>query len=843
MGIPLRVLLVEDAEDDAVLILRQLKKGGYKTTAERVDTPEAMSKALTDKKWDIVLADFRMPHFSAPAALELLNSLHPEIPLIIVSGAIGEEAAVEAMRNGAKDFIMKGNWARLIPAVEREFREALLRQEQRLIEQALHKSEVRYRTVVETANVGIVTIDQDGKIRVANRSFENILGYTYQEVLDQAVTILFPDSSQVLEKVLEKAKENKKNSIHFEPIELSGRHKKGHELWLELFIGEYVEDNQYMFTIIIHNITERKFAEKQLKEYTSKLEQYTVELEENNQELIEAHEQLRLAANVYENTAEGIMVTNVDGIIQSINPAFTMITGYNAEDVTGKNPKILKSHKHKNDFYDNMWKAVSQGYWEGEIWNRRKNGEIYPQWMVISSIKNDHNEIVQYLAVFSDISEIKRSEERLQYMAYHDSLTGLSNRHHFQLQLEERLAEAEKHNQPMALMFIDLDRFKVINDTLGHSIGDLVLREVADRLRNCIDKDNHFLSRWGGDEFTLTLINITNDEITSLAKMLLKALTVVYSIDEYEFFLSASIGIACYPNDGAITENLIKNADKAMFQAKEMGKNNFQFYSKVIDNISLERLTFEKDLHLALEKNEFKLLYQPQFQIETGKIIGVEALVYWQRDNKTVSPGEFIPICEETGLIIPLGKWVLRTACKQNKFWQNKGLHPIPMAVNLSAIQFMDKVLMKTIDQILCETEMSPNYLDLELTEGILMQNIETTTILLLDLKARGIQISIDDFGTGYSSLSYLSRFPIDKLKIDRSFVQDLNLSPDDAAIVKAIIAMGHSMNIKVVAEGVESQNQLDFLQEQQCDEVQGYLMSRPVPADQITALLVNNQS
>ncbi len=427
-----------------------------------------------------------------------------------------------------------------------------------------------------------------------------------------------------------------------------------------------------------------------------------------------------------------------------------------------------------------------------------------------------------------DITELKESKERYNHLVYHDSLTGLSNRLGFQDQFHQALERIDP-GDTVALMFIDLDRFKFINDALGHTIGDKVLKEIAERLKQCQLEDK-ILSRWGGDEFTILFPKVKDVHgVTEVAENILKSLSKAYQVEGYEFFLSASIGIAFYPEAGEDVETLLMNADKAMFYAKEQGKNNYHIYHKSMTGPSLEELEMETDLHHALESHEFFLYYQPQFVLGTNKMTGVEALIRWKRLGRLVPPDRFIPMVEANGLITEIGRWVLYTACAQNKLWQDAGHSPMVMAVNVSAQQFQKKNFLNDLDHILSETGLDPKYLELEITERLLMHHEEAVIDKLIHLRAKGIKISIDDFGTGYSSLSYLKQFPINKLKIDQSFVRNLTKSSEDTAITTAIIAMGHSLDLKVVAEGIEDQDQLDFLHKNHCDEGQGYYFSRPL--------------
>ncbi len=439
----------------------------------------------------------------------------------------------------------------------------------------------------------------------------------------------------------------------------------------------------------------------------------------------------------------------------------------------------------------------------------------------------------------TDITERKQAEEMAHHLAYHDPLTGLPNRVLFNDHLTLELAHARRNKCMVAVIFLDLDRFKTINDTLGHAIGDRLLQEVAKRLTGCL-RGGDTVARLGGDEFMLLLSGITHGEdVAKVARRILEVLKPPFNLDGHELHITGSMGISLYPSDGEDAETLIKNADTAMYRAKEQGRGAYQFYTPSMNAKAFEHLILENDLQRALERQEFVVYYQPQVSLHTGQIVGVEALVRWQHPDKgLVPPMEFIPLAEETGLIIPLGDWVFWEACAQNRAWQKAGFPPLWIAINLSARRFKQKGLIKDIARILKETGLDPNYLELELTESHLMENVEATLSTLHELKAMGIHLSVDDFGTGYSSLSYLKRFPIDKLKIDRLFVLDITSNPDDAAIAMAIIAMAHSLKLKVTAEGVETKEQLEFLRAHQCDEMQGYYFSRPVPAEIITQLL-----
>ncbi len=556
-------------------------------------------------------------------------------------------------------------------------------------------------------------------------------------------------------------------------------------------------------------------------------------------ELVWKNEQL---VQVFDSTIEGIMITDVDGIIQSINPAFTTITGYSAEDAVGKNPRMLQSGRQDQEFYQQMWQALTaSGEWHGEIWNRRKNGEIYPEWLSITAIRNDAGNTTQYVSLFIDISEQKANEARIVHQAYYDELTDLPNRRLFNERLAAALEMARRREWTAVVMFLDLDRFKTINDTLGHDIGDRLLISIAQRLTAVIRQED-LVARMGGDEFTLLLPQIEQrHDAAIVANKILQALSDPVKIEDHELYVTSSIGIALFPDDGKSADELMKNADSAMYQSKEKGGNHHQFYSADMNGEAGERLALESDLHKALERDEFELHYQPQVALTSGRISGMEALIRWRHSALgLIPPGRFIPLAEETGLIVSIGEWALNHACNQLKQWQDAGLTAPRVAVNLSARQFHDHDLPATVAAALAASGLAPAHLELEITESIVMHDATANIETMLKLKNMGLTLSIDDFGTGYSSLSYLKRFPLNTLKIDASFIRSLNDTEDgdDGAIVKAIIAMAHSLGLGVIAEGVEEQRQLAFLQAQGCDEVQGFYFSRPLTADKMKQLL-----
>jgi diguanylate cyclase (GGDEF)-like protein/PAS domain S-box-containing protein len=550
-----------------------------------------------------------------------------------------------------------------------------------------------------------------------------------------------------------------------------------------------------------------------------------------------AEKDMRMAAIVFEHSTAAILVTDPVGYIVQVNHAFSRITGYRSEEILDQTPALLTADKQQaNQLQYIMSQLAVTGSWEGEVWLKRRNNETYPAWVGITAVHDEDGDLVSYVCFFSDIGERKASEQRIHRLAYYDALTQLPNRTLFQDRLHTALRNATRSQAWVVLMFLDLDRFKPINDSLGHAAGDRMLKDVAQRLSACVDQEDT-VARMGGDEFTLLLraSEARENALTRaihVAERILGSLSRPFILEGREFFVTASIGIALSPQDGNELSQLMKNADTAMYHAKEMGKNNFQFYQADMNARALERLELESDLRHALDNQQFQLYYQPQFSGDGRRLTGVEALLRWQHPQRGfVSPADFVPVLEELGLVVQVGDWALAEACQQLKKWHIAKVRVPKISVNLSARQFGDGQLRARIARILSNSGLPPSCLELELTESILMRDVGQTMELLDGLKQLGVYIAVDDFGTGYSSLNYLKQFPIDVLKIDRSFVDGLPDGEQDAQIARAIIAMAHSLNLAVIAEGVETQAQLDFLREHGCDEVQGFLLGKPMPA------------
>jgi diguanylate cyclase (GGDEF)-like protein/PAS domain S-box-containing protein len=563
-------------------------------------------------------------------------------------------------------------------------------------------------------------------------------------------------------------------------------------------------------------------------------------LRDREQALIESQRSLRLSKQVIDATLDGVVITNSEGIIESINPAFTKLTGYSPEEAIGQTPALLKSGRHDEAFYQELWRSLREtGHWQGEVWNRRKSGEIYPEWLTITEVRDELGGEHKFAGVFSDISERKESEQKIRALAYYDALTGLPNRRLFQDRLSLALPQMRRHQQQLAVMFIDLDLFKRINDTLGHDVGDEVLIEMAKRLKACV-RESDTVSRMGGDEFTILQPEIKDPSNSlQLASRIVASLREPFISGDRELYVTSSVGIAIYPDDGETPEELTKNADTAMYRAKELGRNNYQLYTDAMNTASVERLTMENHLRHAIEREELDLNYQVKVDLVSQQTIGVEALLRWNSaEVGLVSPADFIPLAEANGMILPIGEWVLKRACMQAREWLDRGLPEIHVAVNVSSRQLHQDDLVETVIRTLGETGFEARCLEIELTESMLMENIAEVEPKLHRLRDLGVRIGIDDFGTGYSSLAYLKRLPIDTLKIDVSFIRDIPEDADDAEIVAAIIAMAHRLDLEVVAEGVEREEQVRFLRTLGCDQIQGYLVGRPLSAENIVSLL-----
>lgn len=544
-------------------------------------------------------------------------------------------------------------------------------------------------------------------------------------------------------------------------------------------------------------------------------------------------EKMRLSAEVFEHTQEGITITDSQNRIIAVNSAFTQITGYSEEDVLGRDPSVFASGHHDPDFYRKMWKGLmADGHWKGEVWNRCKDGQVKPEWISISTVIDETDNISNYIAIFSDISERKQAEERIEFLAHHDPLTKLPNRVLTRDRFALATATALRDKTSVAMLFVDLDQFKYVNDSFGHQAGDRLLVLATERLREHI-RDADTISRQGGDEFLIILPGLGDpNAVTRIAQGMLDALATPFDIEDHTIGISASIGITLFPADGKDFDTLLKNADAAMYAAKASGKNTYRFFTEELNVDVLDRLQLKAQMRNALARKEYGLHYQPQIELATGKVMGVEALIRWnQPELGPVSPSRFIPVAEESGLINPIGEWVLEEACRQGLEWRNTGLPPMTVAVNVAAQQINRGNIFEVVQKVLERTGFPPEFVELEFTESGLLHDVAHSLETVRRLKTLGVRMAIDDFGTGYSSLSYLKKFKVGKLKIDQSFVRDLEQDVEDMEIVRAIVQMGKTLHMRVIAEGVETPGQVLILQGLGCDEAQGYHFARPLPA------------
>jgi diguanylate cyclase (GGDEF)-like protein/PAS domain S-box-containing protein len=557
-------------------------------------------------------------------------------------------------------------------------------------------------------------------------------------------------------------------------------------------------------------------------------------LERENQQ-----QRLQLASIAFENISEGVIVTDAERHIIEVNQAFTDITGYKLEDVAYENPRVLSSGLESSEFYTKFWRDLeTNGQWSGEIHNRRKNGEIFTEWLSVKCVYDENGGVSNYVSILTDISQLKEAEEKLKHLAHHDPLTNLPNRLYFQDRLDQALSHANRYSKRLGLLFLDMDNFKNVNDSLGHQIGDKLLKAVSQRLLNSLRKHD-VIARHGGDEFLVLIEDVDNPlELRHIANHIHESLKQPIHILEHEFNASISIGISIYPDNGGDRDELLRNADSAMYEAKKHGHSRIAFYTQELTDTIQARVTLEEDLRKALNTEQLTLNYQPQFSAFSGRLTGAEVLVRWQHPLRgMIPPSEFIPIAEETGLINELGCWITTTACLQAQTWREMGLKDFELAINLSPHQLSNDCAFK-LAGILESTNFPAKLLEFEITESLLMESGCKAIEQLSRIKELGIGLAMDDFGTGHSSMSQLKNLPIQKLKIDRSFISDIPRSSNDVAITRSIIAIGHALELKVTAEGVETEDQMAFLKRENCDSVQGYYLGRPVSAEDFEKIL-----
>lgn len=679
MSDPLNVLLVEDSEDDAELLFLELRRGGLKVKLTRVETEEDFKGKLDEGGWDLILSDYNLPNFNAPRALKVAVEHESDLPFIITSGAVAAEDVVTLLKAGAHDFLEKNELARLVPAIERELREAKVR-------------------------------------------------------------------------------------------------------------------------------AERQKAEVMVKKLFRAVEQ----------------------------SPASVMITDAQGRVEYVNPRYEATTGYSSQEVIGMLPDVMAGDFVSLDQNAEIWETINQGQdWRGEFCNQRKDGNFFWEYVTIAPIRNDDGILTNLLISKEDITQRKEAEEKLYRQANYDDLTQLPNR----ALVVDRLSQALERSDKAALITIDMDNFKKINDSLGHEIGDLVLIESAKRLKKSLES-GQTVGRISGDEFAIVIPDAKNvGHVETVASRAMDCFIHPFHIEGHELFFTISAGITVYPDDGQDTGILLKNAEAAMGRAKEKGRNGFRFFASHMNDMSKERLDLEGGLRKALENNELSLFFQPIVCAQEGRIVGAEALIRWMHPERgMIPPDAFIPLAEETGLIMPIGLWVIQEACRAVKECHLAGFEDMYVTVNVSPQQVWSGAIASDIENALAHANLKPHYLVVEMTENVCMEDSEITLNALKEVSKMGVRIAVDDFGTGYSSLSYLKRYPFDILKIDRAFVRDIPTDTDDMALVDAMIAMAHSLGLKVVAEGVENAAHVGFLQTRKCDLLQGYHFSKPIPLAEFIA-------
>ncbi|MGB5063813.1 MAG: EAL domain-containing protein, partial [Candidatus Competibacter sp.] len=786
-----------------------LRQGGF-SVVEAASGEQAL-EILQQQQPDLVLLDVVMPGLDGFATCTALRGLVKgrNVPIVMVTGLDDVESIEQAYQAGATDFITKPiQWLILHQRVRYILRASRMLRD-------FQESEERFRTLVNAASSVILVLDRQGKVMEFNPAAERFFPLRRGEPGAEHFIGALPASGD-WGALLGKPQ-------NFEST-LQALDGSDHILLWNLSGFADAEGVLTGLVIIGQDVTARRQAEENMRKLSYVVEQNPI----------------------------SILITDIYGNIEYVNPKFSEVSGYRLEEIQGKNPYSLQTSTLNAEEYQRMQHLVSNGnVWRGELCSRRKDGGFFWESAHISAIRNPQDVVTHFVWLREDISDRKHAEERIRFLAYYDNLTRLPNRVMLQERLREAIEISRIHGRLLAVMFLDLDQFKRINDSLGHRAGDMLLQQVANRLQEYLRFSDQvyitrpetplpqdLLARLGGDEFVIVLTEINHpDAVTQVAQRVLEVMAQPFMVDNREVFSGCSIGIALYPEDGADMDILLKHADTALYYAKDRGRNNYQMFSHSMNVAATRRLTLESYLRKALQNQELTIYYQPQVTL-SGRITGVEALLRWNSPELgKVSPVDFIPVAEETGLIVLIGEWVLRTACTQARTWQIKeGLSTLRMAVNLSPRQFVDANFIERVAIILQETGLRPDLLELEITESLLMQ--EGLLESLRSLKQLGVKLSIDDFGTGYSNLSYLQRFPVDRLKIDKSFVKNIDCKPDHDTIIAAVIAMARSLRLGVIAEGVETEKQLAVLRVLDCDEMQGYYFSRPQPPEKILALL-----
>ena len=824
---PTPVLLVEPDAADAGLIQAALAApGGGPFRVRWVHCLAEAVDVLGKEPCAVVLLGLNLPDSRGMDTFTQVFARVPTALILVLSPASDEETARQAVRSGAEDYLVKGHVdAHWLPRALRYL------MERRATQEALRDSEARFRAISDASPLGIFVSDAQGDCVYTNAAYHKISGLSFAQTLGTKWSMaIHPEDRQRIVVAWRDAVRDD------EPFQTDVRFllADGSIVWTRLNAAAMGEGGTFRGRVqTVEDITARKASE--------------LELRQAKDALFEEKERAQVTLN---SIGDAVLTTNLQGLVTYLNQVAETMTGWACAEALGQPlEKVFRiiDGTTRQSAPNPAQRAIAEdrtvGLAADSVLVRRDGFESAIE-DSSAPIHNRDGLVAGAVIVFHDVSESRAMAEKMAHLAQHDFLTGLPNRLLLTERLSRAIGQAHRHRKQVALLFLDLDYFKNINDSLGHAIGDRLLQSVAQRLAQCV-RATDTVCRQGGDEFVILLAEIEHpQDAAQVAEKLLAVLVVPHLIDGNQLHITLSIGISIYPDDGLDADSTMQNADTAMYYAKAKGRNNYQFFTADMNTRAVQRMVVENSLRRALKDGEFELYYQPKMNIQTGAMTGTEALIRWQDpDLGLVYPAQFVPIAEESGLIVPIGQWVVREACRQVRAWLDAGLPAVPVAVNISAVEFRHLNFLDGVARILAETGLAPRYLELELTESILMHEAESSAAVLEGLKALGVHLAIDDFGTGYSSLSYLNRFPIDTLKIDQSFVRDVATNPDDASIVSAVIGMGRSLRQRVVAEGVETAAQLDFLRHHHCEEGQGYLFSYPVPAAAFALLLAPRQA
>lgn len=943
------VLLLENSEPNAGLIHRALQTAGFDAWHYRVNSAATFITALESRKWDAVVAQFRMPEFSGYDALRIVRSTGQDIPFIFICESAGEEASIPAAKAGANDYLLKRNLASLAPVLSHEIVHALERsrykitqrellemdnQNREQIEVRLSENKLAWRLMFDSNPIAQMLNLPHSTISSVNDRLVELTGYDRSELLGRTVDEI---GLRVDDDLGRRFIQTIRAQGQVDGLELRVRRKDGTVLEVLVSTRSLVLDGITYHLHSFNDMTVYRRAEEAARlsqqalasvsqgvlisgadrlilsvnqafeamtgyrqadlvgqscavlqgpqtnaqtvldmraaldrgqEFTGELLNYRrdgtpfwnelsvnpvfgadgtvthfVGIQRDITKLKSQQTQLKLATQVLAQGHESIIVTDAKGRVIVVNQAFTVISGYTQAEVVGKNSSLMRSGRHDKVFYRAMWKAIgTKGAWQGEVWRRRKDGAEYPEWLTISAVRDDLGAVCNYLSTSSDISEQQAARERISWLSHFDVLTGLPNLTLLADRCKHDINMAQRDGKLLAMMVLGVDRFELVNDTLGHTVGDELLKQLVSRICVALRKQDT-VARVGRDEFVLLLPGDTPDGAGPLATKLLNLVAQPFVLDGNEINVTASVGIAIFPSDGLNFETLLRAAEVAMHQAKDSGCGQYRFFNVDLFETSKAEMALLAGLRTAIAQDQLQVHYQPFLDMRTGQIDGMEALLRWTHPQfGAVSPAKFIPIAERFGLISSIGAWVLRRSCRDLRDWLDRGINAPQVSVNVSPVQIRDKSLLQDIAATLQEYAIEPHRICIEVTEGALMEDVAYSEKLLRDLKSTGVKLALDDFGTGYSSLSYLKLFPFDKVKIDQSFVRNINKSAQDAVIAKVVIAMAHGLGLRVVAEGVETEAQCAFMRVNLCDEIQGYFISKPIPKDQMEAFLVEDR-